>query len=277
MKRWSLAAVCGLLSILPVLAMAGENPWQKKLPFASATAHYTLSGSQEGTEDRYFRDFGRESATYRRATTVMMGMKIVSDTIEIQDGDWLYSYDLREKTGTRTTNPQKFMAEEYHKLTPAEKKQVEKNAGTMGTGFMKGMNGKIEQNVTKILGYSCDRTSVMGSTIYLIHGTPIPLKTEMDMAGMKMASLATSFEEGKADARFFEKPAGIEAVYDQQDDQMAREMAARMMAMLKDPDGVKKMSQQQPALPAPGQGMGGQENQQMMEQAGQLMKGLLGK
>jgi hypothetical protein len=277
MKRWSLAALCCLLCSLPVLAMAGENPWQKKLPFASATVHYTLSGTQEGTEDRYFRDYGRESATYRRATTVMMGMKIVSDTIEIQDGDWLYTYDLQEKTGTKTTNPQKFMAEEFDKLTAAEKKQVEKNAETMGTGFMKGMNGKIEQNVTKILGYSCDRTSVMGSTIYMIHGTPIPLKTEMDMAGMKMASLATSFEEGKADARFFEQPAGIEAVHDQQDDQMAREMAAQMMAMLKDPDGVKKMSQQQPMMPGPGQGMDDQENQQMMEQAGELMKGLLGK
>jgi hypothetical protein len=275
MKRWSLAAVCCLLCILPVLAMAGENPWQKKLPFASATVHYNLSGTQEGTEDRYLRDYGRESATYRRATTVMMGMKIVADTVEIQDADWLYSYDLREKTGTKTTNPQKFMAEEYNKLKPAEKKQVQKNAETMGTSFMKGMNGKIEQNVTKILGYSCDRTSVMGSTIYLIHGTPIPLKTEMDMAGMKMASLATSFEEEKADARFFEKPAGIEAVYDQEEDKIARGMAVQMMAMLKDPDGVKKMSQQ--AMPNPGQGMGSQENQQMIDQAGQLMKGLLGK
>lgn len=276
MKSWSLAAACCLLCILPVLAMAGENPWQKKLPFASATVHYNLSGTQEGTEDRYFRDYGRETATYRRSTTVMMGMKIVADTIEIQDADWLYSYDLREKTGTKTTNPQKFMAEEYNKLTSAEKKQVEKNAETMGTGFMKGMNGKIEQNVTKILGYSCDRTSVMGSTIYMIHGTPIPLKTEMDMAGMKMASLATSFEEGKADGRYFEKPAGIEAVHDQEEDKMARDMAVQMMAMLKDPDGAKKMSQQQ-AMPASGQGMGGQENQQMMDQAGQLMKGLLGK
>ncbi len=145
----------------------------------------------------------------------------------------------------------------------------------MGAGFMKDMNGKIEQNVIKILGYSCDRTSAMGNTIYMMHGAPIPLKTETNMAGMKMTSVATSFKEGEADGRFFEHPAGIEAVYNQESDEMSKNMAVQMMAMLKDPDGVKKMSERHSG--ASGQSGGIQENQEIMDQAGQMMKGMLGK
>lgn len=275
MKRFCLATVLWMTCTLPVLALGEDNPWDKKLPFESATVHYALSGTQEGAEDKYIRDFGREMATYRQATTVMMGMKMVNDTIEIQDADWMYSYDMKEKTGTKMTNPQKFMIEEYNKLTSAEKKQVQKNAGTMGASFMKGMNGKMEQNVTKILGYSCDRTSVMGSTIYMMHGSPIPLKTETNMAGMKMASIATSFKEGAADARFFKHPAGIEPVYDRESDEMSKNMAVQMIAMLKDPEGVKRMTEGHTV--APGQGGEAQDAQEMMNQAGELMKGVLGK
>lgn len=274
MKRFWLAAVLCMICTLPGLAFAGDNPWDRKLPFESATLHYALSGTQAGTEDKYIRDYGREMATYRKATTVMMGMKMINDTIEIQDSNWMYSYDMKEKTGTKMTNPQKFMIEEYNKLTTAEKKQVQKNAEAMGTSVMKGMNGKMEQNVTKILGYSCDRTSVMGSTIYMLHGSPIPLKTETNMAGMKMASVATSFKEGEAEARFFEHPAGIEAVYNQESDEMSKNMAVQMMAMLKDPDAAKKMSESPSA--GPGQGGGAQGNKKMMDQAGQMMKGILG-
>lgn len=275
MRRFWLVAIVCMSCLVSERVWAGDNPWERKLPFAGATLHYTLSGSQEGTEDKYIRDYGREMATYRKATTVMMGMKMVTDTVEIQDADWMYSYDLKENTGTKMTNPQKFMIEEYNKLTPAEKKQVQKNAEAMGTSFMKGMNGKMEQNVTKILGRDCDRTSVMGSTVYMLHGTPIPLKTEMDMAGMKMASVATSFLEGAPESRYFEHPAGIEAIHTSESDEMSRSMAVQMMAMLKDPDGVKKMNQQQPS--ASGSGGDPQGDQEMMKQAEQMMKDVLGK
>ena len=275
MKRFSLAALCCMVSIWPFLAAAAENPWEKQLPFAAASIHYQLSGSQEGIEDRYFRDHGRETATYRKAVTVMMGMKMVHDTVEIQDADWTYTYDLQEKTGTKSTNPLKYMTEEYNKLTAAEKEQVRRNAETMGASFMQGMNGKVEENVTTILGQSCDRTSMMGTTVYMIHGTAIPLKTETAMAGMKMASVATSFDEGNVDDRFFQHPAGIEAVHDREADEMARNMAAQTMAMLKDPGGMKNV-QPGAMMPGMGAGEGSEADQEMMDQAGEIMKGMRG-
>ena len=276
MKRFCLAALCCMVSIWPSLAAAEENPWEKKLPFAGASIHYRLSGSQEGTEDRYIRDHGRETATHRKAVTVMMGMKMVHDTVEIQDADWTYTYDLQEKTGTKTTNPLKYMTEEYNKLTAAEREQVRKNAESVGASFMQGMNGKVEENVTTILGQGCDRTSMMGTTVHMIHGTAIPLKTETEMAGMKMASVATAFDEGKVDDTFFQHPAGIEAVHDRQADEMSRTMATQTMAMLKDPDGMKKM-EQGATIPGLGPGEGNEADKEMMEQVDRIMKGMGGK
>lgn len=258
MNRFCLTAVLWMICALPGIAVGDENPWAKKLPFESATLHYVLSGTQQGTEDLYIRDFGRETATHRKATTTMMGMKMDTATVEIQDSEWKYFYDLNEKTGSKMVNPQKFMVDEYNKLTAAEKKQVQKNAEVMGTSVMKGMNGKMEQKVTKILGYDCDRTTFMGSTVYMLHGAPIPLKSEMDMAGMKMSSVATSLKEGEADDTFFQHPADIEAVHNQESDEMSKTMAVQVISMLKDPEAAKKMSQGQSAAP------------------GQMMKGLLG-
>jgi len=275
MKRLIGAAICCLLCCAATTGFAGGNPWEKKLPFAEATIRYQLSGSQEGTEEKYYRDHGRQMATYHTSTTTMMGMKVSNETVVIEDPEWIYTYDIKEKTGTKAANPVKFMAEEYGRLSEAEKKQVEKNAESLGTNMMQGMNGKVERKVTRLLGYDCDRTSMMGTTVYLIHDTPVALKTETDMMGMKMVSVATSVEEGKADAARFTHPAGIEAIHDLQADEMAKAMAAQTMAMLKNPDGMKGMTM--PATGSGQQGRGpGSEDRQAAEQAGQLLKGILG-
>ena len=116
---------------------------------------------------------------------------------------------------------------------------------------------------------------MMGTTVYMIHGTAIPLKTETVMAGMKMASVATSFDEGTVDDRFFQHPAGIKAVHDQEADEMARNMAVQTMTMLKDPAGLKNM-QPGAMMPGMGAGEGNEADQEMMDQAGEIMKGMRG-
>jgi len=45
-----------------------------------------------------------------------------------------------------------------------------------------GMGGAVQENVTKILGYDFDKIDIMGGgATYLIHGTSIALKTELNM------------------------------------------------------------------------------------------------
>ncbi len=268
------------LLVFPALAMAGsKGPWDTKLPFKNAVIDYTHTGMAEGSETLYIRDYGRETARYLKTTTSIMGMTNVDETVEIQDPDWLYRFDIKEKSGTKITNPRKYFQEEYEKLTKAEKKQVEKNSKTMGMSFMGGSGGELEENAAKILGYSCDRINVMGSTVYSIHGAGLPLKTESNMMGMQTKMEATAIKKGAAKKKYFQFPDGIVPVADPQADAMARQMAKQTIDMLKDPEGAKRKgaSPMMPPPPPEQTGGGSPDDQPDMEQAMKMLKGLLGK
>ena len=249
MKKMQTVLTIIAVLLLPLVAVAAENnPWERKLPFEKATIQYTLSGTENGTEALYIRDYGKESATYHKGVNTMMGRTIQSDTIRILTPDWMYTFDLVKKTGQKSVNPQKYMIEEYNKLSSAEKDQVMKNAKEMGLSMTSGMGGKLEMNAEKILGYDCDRATVMGSTVYSIHETGIPLKIDTAMMGISMQKVATEVKKGSADPKYFDLPAGLTPQVDPEGDAMARSMAQQTMAMLKDPEGAKNMGQMNPML-----------------------------
>ncbi|MEW6518836.1 MAG: hypothetical protein AB1461_05435 [Thermodesulfobacteriota bacterium] len=282
--RFTLFPLCLFFSlILCTSASAATHPWDMKLPFQAATIQYSISGLETGTETLYIRDYGKERASHRKSTTKMMMMSTVTDQIEITNPDWVYTIDLQAGTGTRVTNPLKFMIEEYNRLSSAEKEMVNKNVQEMGASFMQGMQGSVQQNAGNILGYSCDRASVAGTTSYSIHGTDIALKSEGNMMGMHFSTVATGITEGSVPGDVFAPPAGIEITHDQEADNAARTMARSTIDTLKSPDASRKMQQQaegamneaQPADPqAP---PATQESGQEMQQAMDALKGLFGK
>ena len=275
MGRKCLMAVM-LMLLLPVVAWAGEkSPWEVKLPFKSATIHYTISGVENGSEVKYIRDYGREIATYHTTRTSMMGMTMVNETVEIVTPDWQYHFDLSERTGTKSVNPQKYMIEEYNKLSRDERRQVRENSEKMGTSLADGFGGSVRQNAEKILGYSCDRAEMMGTVVYNIHATAIPLRLESNMMGMSMKVEATSVDEGRVADKFFQLPQGIEPQVDPQSDAMAREMARQTISMLKDPEGAKSKGGA-PKMQMPGQQQLSPEEQEQMEQAMEMLKGMFG-
>jgi len=276
MKRIGTALALIMVLLLPLLAKAGDaNPWERKLPFESATIQYILKGSEKGTETLYIRKHGKEMATYHASKTVM---GIRRNTVTIMTLDWLYNFDLEKKTGTKSVNPQKYMIEEYNKLSKAEQKQVMKNARNMGMSMTKGMNGKIEMNATKILGIDCDKATVMGSTVYSIHKTGIPLKSDTSIMGFSMKKEAVAIKKDPVDSKVFDFPAGIVPQEDPQADAMARSVAKQTIAMLKNPKGV---SNGQPANPmmAPGAPANGEQgspppgiSNEKLEQAMKILK-----
>ncbi len=281
--RKKLGVIAALVLLSPVVVIAGSsNPWEQKLPFKEATIQYTISGMETGSETLYVRDYGRESATYHKGKSTMMGMTTVNDTVEIESPDWVYSFDLTARTGTKSVNPQKYMVEEYKRLSAAEQKQVEENIKKMGQPMGEVMGGKVEPKAAKILGYECDRVQMMGTTVYSIHETGIPLKIDSAMMGMAMKQEATKVDTGSVSSKYFEPPQGIEPVTDPEGDAMARTMAQQTIATLKSPDGAQKMQEQA----ADGDSMmgpqgGGQqqmspEEKQEMEQAMQMLKGMMG-
>ncbi len=261
-----------LVLLLPSGSLA--NPWEMKLPFAEATITYELSGMETGEEVLYIKDHGLRTATYRTTSTSMFGMTMKNRTVEITDPDWVYTFDLQEQTGTKSINPQKLMVEEFSKLSDEERKKVEKNAETMGTSMMQGMQGTVEPKAREILGYPCDKTTMMGVTVYSIHGSSIPLLTDSNMMGISMKSTATSISEDPVDEKHFRFPDGIEPQPDPEADRMAQIMAEQTLAMLKDPEAFKKENKS--LLGPQDQGDISPEDQQQMEEAMNALKGLFG-
>ncbi|MBU0908989.1 MAG: hypothetical protein KKA54_17260 [Proteobacteria bacterium] len=282
--RFALFLLCLFLSFsLCTAAFAEKNPWDIKLPFKEATIQYSITGSETGSETLYIRDYGKEKASHRKSTSKIMFMTTQTDQIEITNPDWVYTIDMKERTGTKVTNPVKFMIEEYNKLSSKEKDMVNKNVQEMGTSLMQGMQGSVQQNAEKILGYNCDLASVAGTTSYSMHGTDITLKSDVSMMGMKFSTVATKITEGSVPGDVFAPPPGIQVTHDKEADDAARAMAKSTIDTLKSPDASQKMQQQagdamnqaesagQQAPPA-NQGSG-----QDMQKAMDALKGMFGK
>ncbi len=268
-------------------ALAGENPWDAKLPFKNATINYAITGSETGNETLYIRKYGKEQATYRNTTTKIFFMTTKTETIQIVTPDWIYSIDLQEKTGAKSVNPTKYMMEEYNNLSRSDRKKLVKNSEELGQSVINGTQGEIEKNATKILGYSCDKVSVMGSTIFMISGTGLPLKSETSLAGMNFLSVATGIDKGSAPENVFIPPAGIKLEHDPEADQMARTMAKQTIEMLLDPDKAQASISQHRTTPpssgpeseggtVPAEGTEGQDMQDAMRKGMDALRGIFG-
>lgn len=280
MKKLFLLPLLGLFLIVPVIVFAGnELLWEKQLPFKAATINYVIKGMEEGKETLYIRENGKERATYRETISNVMGMKMTNSTITIKNPDYIYTYDLQKQQGFKGVNPQKYMIEAYNKLSKAEQEKVRENAKKMGAAYTEGMGGTLQPNALDILGYSCDKVEILGgSSTYLIHDTDITLKTEMNMMGMSMTMVAESVAKDKADDKFFEHPVGIVAEVNAQSDEMAKNMATQAIAMLRDPEDPKNAGMMPPKSVAGGkEQMSKEEQEQMLQQMEQMMKGLQGK
>ncbi len=274
MKLKCLIAVAAIVLAANKLK-AEANPWARKLPFEQAVITYTLSGMEAGTEILYIREYGLKTARYRTTRTTMLGLTQKRSSVEITTPDWLYIFDLQERTGSKSINPRKLMIEEYEKLSDAEKEKVNENSENMAGVVSAGLHGDLEPNVENILGYSCDRVRAIGSTIHMIHGTGIHLSYESDLLGIKMKSVATSIKMQGAEQKYFEFPKGIDPQPDPEADRTARIMAQQAIVALKDPErfrgtgqGLLGLPEEQPDIP--------EEDKMQMEEAMETIKGLFG-
>ncbi|MDH4318724.1 MAG: hypothetical protein OEV64_10065, partial [Desulfobulbaceae bacterium] len=233
-----------LFSLAGSTVSAKDNPFvPPKLPFKEAIIHYEVSGTSNGTETLYIRKHGQETAHRSKMMQKIMFMTQQTDTLEITTPEYNYSIDFINKQGKKSTNPQKYMQEEYDKLSGNEKKIVDNNMKEMGYAGMNMMQGNLVENESEILGYKCDKMEFMGNTVYSIHKTGIPLKTITKMMGMNFTSAAVKIDKGGVSSDMFVPPPGIPMLDDPDGDQIARDQAQQMIAMLKDENAAEKMKQ----------------------------------
>ncbi|MEI6766098.1 MAG: hypothetical protein WCM76_10675 [Bacteroidota bacterium] len=146
----------------------------------------------------YFDDYGAKQMT--EITVEVMGMK--SQTIALQDGDYMYTIDMKTKTGTKTklekSGPDNV---NFQQLTDEVIKKF--NIKKAGTG--------------EVAGRTCEKftmevaDSKMTGTYFIWKG--IPLKTEASIGGISVSMEVTRIDENAAiAAEKFKIPAGVKIV-----------------------------------------------------------------
>lgn len=179
-----------------------ENKAPTGAKYAMKSGIIDLKSTMMGMEQKvtmYFDDFGKKEASV--LTMEMMGMKTESRTIK-KDG---YSYDIN-MTKKECTK----------KKLPGTGDPNDLNFKDMSADMMKKMSIKKEGNET-FLGKDCEKY-VMDYKEMKMKGTylvwnAIPLKTDVDMGGIKMVMEATKIQENASvPADKFEVPEGIKIV-----------------------------------------------------------------
>ncbi len=279
-----------LLSLLIVLlfvtsASALDNPWDKKLPFKNAIVDYTVSGSMDGEKSIYVKDYGRTIAEHSTISVKMFGMTQEQKEMILTTPDWVYTIDLTENTGTRQTNPKKFIIQEFNNLSKSKQKKVLKNIEKLGTPSMEGTNEDLQKNAAKIMGYQCDKASMAGTIVFMISGTDFPLEIKINSMGVKFDQVATSIKKKSAPSSKFDLPANIHFEHNKQVDEMMQTQAKTMMEYLlegrrMESSGTSGQMDGNAGIQSPPSGLGNvgdpsDQNQmtpEMMEQMKQMLK-----
>ncbi len=229
MRKTLIVLLIGLF-VTPALAL--DSPWEQKLPFQNATINYDVTGLTAGSKTIFVKDYGRTSAEYRETAMKILGMKQEEKEFVLTTPDWEYTADLVSNTGTKNVNPTKFLTQEFNQLSRGDQKKVIENAENQGITMSEGVNGTIEKNAVEVLGYSCDKATMMGTVVYTIHGTELPLKVESNTMGMKFSEIATGIKKGRVDASKFALPANINFKHDKQADEMMQAQAKTIIQHL---------------------------------------------
>jgi hypothetical protein len=186
------------------------------------------------------------------------GAKDPKKSITITLPDKVIEVDLIAKTAKATGNMTTYLAQEYEKLSAAERTMVEKNAEKLGASISQALAGAPPQTSQGTFkGKPVDIVTVAGITSYTWKEAGVTLKTQGALMGVKVDEEAVYIETGATlKPGVFEVPAGITVVFEKEEDQMQRQMAVATLAMLKDPQFEAKRKQGGPAAMMLPLGMG---------------------
>lgn len=171
----------------------------KKYKVKSGIIEYRIEGVTTGTETVYFDDWGIKEAKYTTTITKLFGIKQETNTITITDKDWSYNIDLKEKTGTKSSNKQ--IKELIDGMT-------QKDYERFGEKMLENMNAKQVGNES-ILGFNCEVWDIQKMSSKTWNYQYVPLKIEINLLG-KTVYTATKFEPNtKVPVDKFKVPNGI--------------------------------------------------------------------
>lgn len=191
----------------------------KKYPFKSAIVELKYGGHCTGTEVLYIDDYGMKEATVDNFTMKVMGREMPTNQIQVTDGEWVYTIDVRKKEGTKMKNPS---LEMMRNMSEEQKKAMM----DLGSEMMKKMDAK-ETGEETVAGKPCKVWSVesVGTKVWVWSG--LTLKRELKIMGVRQHLEAVSVEtDVPVPADQFEVPQGVR-ITERDMGKMMREMGKR--------------------------------------------------
>ena len=173
----------------------------KRYDVKSGIVKFKTSGSADGTETLYFEDHGKREARYTETSVSFFGINQTTQTVNIIDGEWSYSYDPKTRKGSRV---------DYKKQIEQMTNGQAKDMKNFSKDVLKAMDAK-KIGTEKVLNKKADVYLVenMGYKIWLYKG--VPLKVEVNFMGFNFNMEAVSFEENvRIDAAMLKVPTDVE-------------------------------------------------------------------
>lgn len=139
---------------------------------------------QEGTKTLYFDDWGMRQAEYTRSVISVSGYTKAVNLVTIIDGEYQYTINLDQKTGTKTRNP---IIKEMETL------KYEKGFNEFGEQMILKM-GAEKVGSENFLGKNCDVYEIKKSNTKLWVWNWITLKSEVKSRAFDISTVATKIE-----------------------------------------------------------------------------------
>ncbi len=147
-----------------------------------------MMGVKTTTNETIWNDLeNNRKATYTTTETIFMGQNTKEETLQIEDGDWIYNINLKDKTGTKGNI--KEMKEMATAMAGALALSGDLKDLKSLKDFVEKSGGKMLPNET-ILGKECTVYELMGTKQWLYKG--MVLKATM---GEKLFMNAVKVEE----------------------------------------------------------------------------------
>lgn len=161
-----------------------KSNFQKRYGVKSGIIEYDLSGVQEGTKTLYFDDWGMRQAEYTRSVISVSGYTKAVNLVTIIDGEYQYTINLDQKTGTKTRNP---IIKEMESL------KYEKGFNEFGEQMILKM-GAEKIGSDSFLGKDCDVYEIKNSNTKLWVWKWIILKSEIKSGRIDIGTTATKIQ-----------------------------------------------------------------------------------
>lgn len=220
------------LFILPTLIFAENNPFERGVSFKEGIVHYSISGSEVGSETLYIKEHGKRRVIYTNAKSKFMRQGKDTDHITHITPEWIYEIDLIEKSTTKYPNLVHVLYEKFKNLPKKTQQHILQNFDMVKDKSIQNISEPISRNTETILGYPCHVESIDGVLTYRSVDQDLILKTQMQILGYSVQKIATKIDKKPLDLNLFVLPKNLKIVDSQEKVHAVEQKAEEILEFL---------------------------------------------